>query len=188
MDRLVYQRQIHSWLFRHAHGCQRLWSLIFIDDIDTLVWPQWWSFADVSQQGVDFSKTRLKVNPRPRVGRLKIRLRPCQDHDWPAMSGPCLTRPCCQDYFKTISRPCLTRPCLSRPCLSRPYLTRPCLSRPCLSRPFWQDLVFRYHVMTNLIHFVHWASLDQISPFGSDLIKFDQVWSSLNEFELIWTN
>jgi hypothetical protein len=109
----------------------------------------------------------LKVNPRPRVGRLKIRLRPCQDHDWPAMSGPCLTRPCCQDYFKTISRPCLTR--------------------PCLSRPFWQDLVFRYHVMTNLIHFVHWASLDQISPFGSDLIKFDQVWSSLIKFGQIWS-
>jgi hypothetical protein len=27
--------------------------------------------------------TRLKVNPRPRVGCLKIRLRPCQDHDKP---------------------------------------------------------------------------------------------------------
>ena len=58
----------------------------------------------------------------------------------------------CQDYVKTISRPCLSRPCLSRPCLSIPYLTRPCLSRPYLLRPFWQDLVFRYHVMTNLIH------------------------------------
>ena len=25
-----------------------------------LVWPQWWSFADVSQQGVDFSKKKVK--------------------------------------------------------------------------------------------------------------------------------
>ena len=25
-----------------------------------LVWPQWWSFADVSQQGLDFSKTISK--------------------------------------------------------------------------------------------------------------------------------
>jgi hypothetical protein len=31
----------------------------------------------------EFKKTRLKVNPRPRVGCLKIRLRPCQDHDKP---------------------------------------------------------------------------------------------------------
>ena len=29
--------------------------------IATLVWPQWWSFADVSQQGVDFSKKISKV-------------------------------------------------------------------------------------------------------------------------------
>ena len=27
----------------------------------TLVWPQWWSFADVSQQGVDFSKKISKI-------------------------------------------------------------------------------------------------------------------------------
>ena len=27
----------------------------------TLVWPQWWSFADVSQQGVDFSKRIIKI-------------------------------------------------------------------------------------------------------------------------------
>ena len=32
----IRERQ-HSWLFRHVHGCQRLWSLIFIDDIDTYV-------------------------------------------------------------------------------------------------------------------------------------------------------
>ena len=27
----------------------------------TLVWPQWWSFADVSQQGVDLSKKISKM-------------------------------------------------------------------------------------------------------------------------------
>jgi len=27
-----------------------------------LVWPQWWSFADVSQQGLDFSKKISKTN------------------------------------------------------------------------------------------------------------------------------
>ena len=26
-----------------------------------LVWPQWWSFADVSQQGIDFSKKISKI-------------------------------------------------------------------------------------------------------------------------------
>ena len=26
--------------------------------IYSLVWPQWWSFADVSQQGLDFSKKK----------------------------------------------------------------------------------------------------------------------------------
>ena len=26
-----------------------------------IVWPQWWSFADVSQQGVDFSKKISKI-------------------------------------------------------------------------------------------------------------------------------
>ena len=26
-----------------------------------LVWPQWWSFADVSQQGIDFSKKINKI-------------------------------------------------------------------------------------------------------------------------------
>ena len=39
MDVLQYDGQTclseaDSWLFRHVHGCQRLWSLIFIDDID----------------------------------------------------------------------------------------------------------------------------------------------------------
>ena len=29
--------------------------------IQTLVWPQWWSWADVSQQGVDFSKKISKI-------------------------------------------------------------------------------------------------------------------------------
>ena len=27
----------------------------------TLVWPQWWSFADVNQQGIDFSKKISKI-------------------------------------------------------------------------------------------------------------------------------
>ena len=29
--------------------------------VSLLVWPQWWSFADVSQQGVDFSKKISKI-------------------------------------------------------------------------------------------------------------------------------
>ena len=32
-----------------------------INHINDLVWPQWWSFADVSQQGVDFSKKISKI-------------------------------------------------------------------------------------------------------------------------------
>ena len=29
--------------------------------VGTLVWPQWWSFADVSQQWIDFSKIMSKI-------------------------------------------------------------------------------------------------------------------------------
>ena len=36
-------------------------SSIEIVQADTLVWPQWWSFADVSQQGIDFSKKISKI-------------------------------------------------------------------------------------------------------------------------------
>ena len=39
-------------MFCLLHSCTRL---------SLLVWPQWWSFADVSQQGVDFSKKNSKM-------------------------------------------------------------------------------------------------------------------------------
>ena len=36
-------------------------NLITSQLFSTIVWPQWWSFADVSQQGVDFSKKISKI-------------------------------------------------------------------------------------------------------------------------------
>ena len=40
-------------------------KILILDHIRTvtwiLVWPQWWSFTDVSQQGVDFSKKISKI-------------------------------------------------------------------------------------------------------------------------------
>ena len=44
------------------------YSYLWINEyLPILVWPQWWSFAGVSQQGVDFSKTRLKCKSSARV-------------------------------------------------------------------------------------------------------------------------
>ena len=34
---------------------------IFVSEDGLVVWPQWWSFADVSQQGIDFSKKISKI-------------------------------------------------------------------------------------------------------------------------------
>ena len=42
---------------------------------------EFWINGELSKIGHHFNKKRLKVNPRPRVSCLKIRLRPCQDHD-----------------------------------------------------------------------------------------------------------
>ena len=42
--------RLHTTCMNYRVAWLRLWST------PTLVWPQWWSFADVSQQGVDFSK------------------------------------------------------------------------------------------------------------------------------------
>ena len=126
------------------------------------------------EKDIKVRKTRLKDNPRPRVGCLKIRLRPCQDHDWPAMSRPCLTRPCCQDqicpdYVKTMLVKTMLDKTMFDKTMSRPCLTGPCLSRPCLTRPFLPR---------------SWSILDQFNPFLSNLIQFEHVCSSLNHFNL----
>ena len=119
-------------------------------------------------------QNKIEVNPRPRVGCLKIWLRPCQDHDWPAMSRPCCQDQICQDYVKTMlvktmldktmfdknmSRPWVTsyvKTMIDKTMLSRPNLSRLCQDHACQDHVCWdhvcQELVFKYHVMTNLIH------------------------------------
>ena len=49
-----------------TYSTRNKWFLFIVHEISTvtrkcLVWPQWWSFADVSQQGVDFSKKISKI-------------------------------------------------------------------------------------------------------------------------------
>ena len=50
----LWQKSTSGWLCKCA-----LIMRINHKELDCLVWPQWWSFADVSQQGVDFSKKNL---------------------------------------------------------------------------------------------------------------------------------
>ena len=42
-------------------GRGQKWRRRFWTALCTIVWPQWWSWADVSQQGVDFSKKISKI-------------------------------------------------------------------------------------------------------------------------------
>ena len=53
-------------LIRVPHESTKLcsWNVIWMQNHihqDILVWPQWWSFVDVSQQGVEFSKKISKM-------------------------------------------------------------------------------------------------------------------------------
>ena len=48
---------VREIVYTHQKGFHTFVSLVSY----FLVWPQWWSFADVSQQGVDFSKKISKI-------------------------------------------------------------------------------------------------------------------------------
>ena len=51
------------WTISFSFKIFHLHSAPYSDGISpSLVWPQWWSFADVSQQGLHFSKTISKWN------------------------------------------------------------------------------------------------------------------------------
>ena len=113
-----------------------------------------------------------------------------------------------------FERPCLSRPCLStlwqdHACqchvfqdhvFSRPHLTRLCFSRLCQDH-VCQDHVFQDHVCQDHVwqdHFCQdlvldtmtWSILDQFNPFLSNLIQFEHVCSSLNQFNLwiLWSH
>ena len=50
-------------MFLHDYFSFFVFSYFFFEVVGhkRVVWPQWWSFADVSQQGVDFSKKISKI-------------------------------------------------------------------------------------------------------------------------------
>ena len=77
---------------------------------------------------------------------------------------------------------------------SRPRLKRPCFSRLCQDH-VCQDHVFQDHACQDHVwqdHFCQdlvldtmtWSILDQFDPFLSNLIQFEHVCSSLNQFNL----
>ena len=56
------QPRIKDNLHRNLNFLQKLYLLIYLTLYQgywALVWPQWWSFADVSQQGLNYSKKKL---------------------------------------------------------------------------------------------------------------------------------
>ena len=113
---------------------------------------------------------KIEVNPRPRVGCLKIRLRPCQDHDWQAMSRPWLT-----SYVKTM---------FDKTMLSRPNLLRLCQDHVCQDHAC-QDHAWQGHLCQG--HTYEGLSMIKFDPIWSSLIKFEPIYSILIQFDQVWT-
>ena len=147
---------LHFWfqilVERHWYECLRLWwsnSLAFVLSWRQEVLTEKYQIDTLYYYKQNKIESQSKTASRLFENKIKTMSRPWLTSHVKTMFDKTMLSRLCQDYLKTM----LVKAMLDKTtCLSRPYLTRPCLSRPYLLRPFWQDLVFRYQVMTNLIH------------------------------------